>query len=50
VPSISGNHAWYEAETTVVIDKAAQDFSPLGETSPGILSNLVKVISKKEGP
>jgi hypothetical protein len=50
VPSISGNHTWYEAETTVVIDKVAQDFSPLGETSPGILGNLVKVISKKEGP
>ena len=49
VPSISGNHSWYEAETTVVIDKVAQDFSPLGETSPGILAKLVKVISKREG-
>ncbi len=50
VPSISGNHAWYEAETTIVVDKVAQNFSPLGETSPGILANLVKVISKKKGP
>jgi hypothetical protein len=50
VPSISGEHAWYEAETTVIVDKVAQNFSPLGETSPGILANLVRVNSKKEGP
>ena len=50
VPSIRGSHLWYEAETTIVVDKIAQNFSYLGETSPGILAKLVKVISKKEGP
>ena len=50
VPSIRGSHVWYEAQTTIVVDKIAQNFSYLGETSPGILAKLVKVISKKEGP
>jgi hypothetical protein len=50
VPSIRGSHLWYEAETIIVVDKIAQNFSYLGETSPGILAKLVKVISKKEGP
>ncbi len=50
VPSIRRSHLWYEAETTIVVDKIAQNFSYLGETSPGILAKLVRVISKKEGP
>ncbi len=50
VPSISGNHAWYEAETTVVVDRITQDFFAADETNPSISARLVKVISKKEGP
>src|SRR5271157_919387 len=47
VPSIKGNHAWYDVEATVVVDNASETFGN-GGMYPEISARLVKVIRKKE--
>ena len=47
VPSISGNHAWYDAEATVVVGNVSTVFGN-GGMNPGISARLLKVIRKKE--
>jgi hypothetical protein len=47
VPSISGSHAWYDAEATVVVDHVSEAFGN-GGMKPQVSARLVRVLRKKE--